>query len=48
MIILVKAIHIYAHEAEKFRVDELLSSEDAYLLWEDLTKIHFHLFWLLI
>ena len=48
MIILVKAIHIYAHEAEEFRVDELLSSEDAYLLWEDLTKIHFHLFWLFI
>ena len=48
MVILIKAIHIHAHEAEEFRVDELLSPEDAYLLWKDLTKIHFHLFWLFI
>ena len=48
VVVLIEAVHIDAHEAEEFGVDELLASEDAHLLGEDLAEIHIHLLGLLI
>ena len=48
MIILVKSIHVDAHEAEEFGINELFASVDADLVRENLPEIHAHFFRLFI
>lgn len=40
VVVLIEAILVDAHEAEKLRVDHLLSLQDAHFVWEHLLKIH--------
>ena len=45
VIVLIETIHIYAHKAEEFRVDQLLVAVlDSDHAWKDLAKIHIHFF----